>query len=218
MKSPFFLKSKTGLLRFAISVSVLCLGLCWVSTISSEQESLKAPRTDAPDSSCSSCGVVACPASGDLDSVRACICEINQDLDDIESKIDELFIDFKETWTAIDECCEHLSSLIDELHTEVTESFNETWTVIDGCCEHLTSIIEEMHTEMNESFNSTWTKIDECCGEGTVMCCDELPDCDAINASEAGIISWLKTLYAMNRGFIQCDDGPVPCPCDEFAI
>ena len=71
-------RSRVGkVLAFALFLNV---NIGWVGTLSSApanrseriaDDGFRAAREDAPDTvDCTSCGVVGCPSSGDLDSIR----------------------------------------------------------------------------------------------------------------------------------------------------
>ena len=65
--------------------------------------------------------------------------------------------------------------------------------------------IEDCICSIKEDLRTTLTMLD---GGGQVICPDELNCTDDVNAAIYSITSWLKTLYAYNRGWF-CDD---TCP------
>jgi len=65
--------------------------------------------------------------------------------------------------------------------------------------------IEDCMCSIKEDLRRTLTMLD---GGGQVICPDELTCTDDVNAAIYSITSWLKTLYAYDRGWF-CDD---TCP------
>lgn len=60
------------------------------------------------------------------------------------------------------------------------------------------SSIEDCICSLKEDFRETWTILD---GDGEVICLDELESVEDVNKANYSITSWLKTLYAYNRGW-----------------
>lgn len=81
---------------------------------------------------------------------------------------------------------DEIRACVCSINSNMTEDFQGTWTAIaqlQECCEELL------------------TTFTTCCGgaDGDAFC-DDLNTIPLINAKEASIGSWLKTLYALNRG------------------
>ena len=180
MRSLF--KSKVGRI---LAPAVLLVFLTWGSPITSKKffraatkkgPEMRAPRSDSPDINT----LVSCPSSCNTSGIEDCICSLKED--------------FRETWTILQELDDDLT----ECCRELNEDFNETWTIL----QEIDSSIDECCEGLNESFRETWTMLD---GKGQVICPDELNCTEDVNNAVRSITSWLKTLYAYNRGWF-CDD------------
>ena len=185
-----------------------------------DEQLLRAPREGAQTP-------VECPASVELDSIRACICTIS----------DRLTEDFSATWTALAaiDCrdtgtCDLtiIERRLDEIKVELGDDFFETWTVIaelQECC-------EELSTEVAEGFSGTWTAIaeididlsQEFAATWTALaalqeCCDEL----STEVAEDFAGTW-TAIAAINTDFSQAFAGTwtalaalQEC-CDELSV
>ena len=71
----------------------------------------------------------------------------------------------------------------------------------------ISTCICSINSKLTEDFQATWTAIAaiDCCWTFTIgeVFCDNLNTVPLIDAKAETIISWVKTLYALNRGL--CD-------------
>jgi len=73
--------------------------------------------------------------------------------------------------------------------------------------------IEDCVCSIKEDIRSTWTMIED---SGEVVPCTELTSIEDVNNAVYSITTWLKTLYAYNRGWFcstECEDCDCSYPC-----
>ena len=183
-------KRKVGkIVAFAIFLS---LNLGWVGSVSSgpaEKDDVvwRAPREDAPASSCVDCSGGS-STQPELDSIRRCVCFIREIwgvLPDNATVADYLIL--------ILEIVENLNISINIIDSKIDVLDDNIDSMLD-CCETVDSKIDEIFID----FQETWTIL----GDYTEVAVGGLDTLSQVNTSTLSVIAWLKTIFAESKGLV----------------